>query len=264
MKPIHHLSDIPEIEIVEAFEALRPEIEALTDEELLPVTTDIPSAIISVLGSLPGLTGLRAAIVAESPTYDMTAYDRIELYALALAHAHGRHQVASLPPEPVAALVVEANRVRTELFDDVTVLARRKLVDEKALKRLRRTNSQKNVAFDLVVLVTLLRDNWPALAGKTAISSEELDAASKLANRLARALGARDHGEAVRVEATQTRLKAYTLFVTAYERVRRIVQFHRYEQRDADRFAPSLYRGRGGRGRAPRPRPAIEQTEDPR
>jgi hypothetical protein len=43
------------------------------------------------------------------------------------------------------------------------------------------------------------------------------------------------------------------LFLKAYDETRRAVKFLRWRERDAETIVPSLYRGRGGRGKKGRP-----------
>ncbi len=65
--------------------------------------------------------------------------------------------------------------------------------------------------------------------------------------------------------AALLRQKAFTLAVKTYGALRRGVLYLRYDEGDADRIAPSLYAGRGGRGRregedAAEPSPAVSPT----
>jgi hypothetical protein len=49
-------------------------------------------------------------------------------------------------------------------------------------------------------------------------------------------------------DAADQRQRAYTLLLKTYDQVRRVVTFLRWESEDAEKFAPSLWAGRGGRG----------------
>ena len=51
--------------------------------------------------------------------------------------------------------------------------------------------------------------------------------------------------------ATENRLRAFTLLVRSYDAVRRAIAYLRWRQGDSDHFAPSLWAGRGGRGKSP-------------
>ena len=64
------------------------------------------------------------------------------------------------------------------------------------------------------------------------------------------AAGLREQGPAVVQDVARIRDQAFTLMMRAYDEVRRAVTFLRWQQGDADTIAPSLYAGRGGRGKA--------------
>jgi hypothetical protein len=68
-----------------------------------------------------------------------------------------------------------------------------------------------------------------------------------------RAAGQREQGPAVVVETARIRQQAFTLLVKAYDETRRAVSFLRWREGDADTIAPSLYAGRGGRGKPAAP-----------
>jgi len=80
------------------------------------------------------------------------------------------------------------------------------------------------------------------------------------------ALGVREHGASPPAfDAAERRACAFTLFMRAYDQARRAVIFLRWDEGDADEIAPSLYKGRGGRGQraeAPAEAPAAS-TEAP-
>lgn len=234
----------------QTFLELRELILQVPLESLIAVTVDIPSTIVTVVGCQPERDKHRERIVAANPLYDMTAYDNIERYAIALGHAHARHVIALLPPEPIPDLVAQLQSARTRLTADAEVLAARSLLPREPLQKLRASTSYENLMFDVLALVGVLRQGWGAIAAKTAIEEHELDDAEDLTVRLARAIGLRDHGSEVIDEATQTRQRAFTLFASAYNEVRRIVIFYRWHHDDVNRLAPSIYRGRGGRGKA--------------
>jgi hypothetical protein len=73
--------------------------------------------------------------------------------------------------------------------------------------------------------------------------------AGELGPELLAALGVREHGVAPGPsEAADRRARAFTLFVDAYDQTRRAVTYLRWKEDDVETIAPSLYKGRGGRG----------------
>jgi hypothetical protein len=58
------------------------------------------------------------------------------------------------------------------------------------------------------------------------------------------AIGERDHQSITVAETSEARQRAFTLFMTTHDRVRRIVHYLRWNEGDADEVAPSVYAGR--------------------
>jgi hypothetical protein len=68
------------------------------------------------------------------------------------------------------------------------------------------------------------RSNFAALEGKTALTRAELLEAEQLADQLNVADGVRDQGPVTTGATAAIRSRAYTLFIQAYNGVRRAVQ----------------------------------------
>jgi hypothetical protein len=115
----------------------------------------------------------------------------------------------------------------------------------------------------LVGLSSLLRHNWSSIENKTAITLSELDAAEELSDKLLTAVGAREQAPAVLAEVAQQRQRFFTLFVKAYDQVRRAVSYLRWSEDDLDAIAPSLYGNRTRRKSAPEKPPTSPQTPTP-
>jgi hypothetical protein len=96
-------------------------------------------------------------------------------------------------------------------------------------------------------LVALMRERWNSIQGKTAVQPPDLEAAERLADRLITAVGVREQGPVTLAAAVAARLRAFTLFMRAYDEARRAVNYLRWREKDADTIAPSLYAKRGGR-----------------
>jgi len=236
-------SVVPALRFREALAAVRPELEQLEPSDYYPINIDIPSAVITALGCAPEMRALQSQ-VETLPGFDAGQFARIETYALAVSQAHTQFQAASEPAVPIQELADELKATREVLVSDVTALAKRKLLDGSRLDQLKGPNGAKNIAFDVMLLIAILRDNWATIGSKTAVQVSELDHAERTADRLATALGMKEQGPSVASEVSATRNGAYTLFIKAYDQARRAVAFLRWEQGDADTIAPSLYAGR--------------------
>jgi hypothetical protein len=161
-----------------------------------------------------------------------------------------------MPASVLQTLNDTATKQREVLFSETTTLAKRGLIDGQRLKDLKGPVGYRNVAFDLLALVAIFRETWNALTGKTGISMEELEKAEVMADELLGAVAERELGQVV-ADAADNRQRAFTLFVNAYDQVRRAVLFLRHDEDDADTIIPSLYAGRSNRRR-------IEPTEEPK
>jgi hypothetical protein len=210
------------------------------------INIDISQAVSIALGVLPGLASLRPEM-ARLPGFEIAHFDKLETYALGSWYTH----LLALPPasadNPVQPLLEEANTLRAALLADADALAARGLVDGDSVKAIRADHGNMDTANDLVALSALFGASWAKIEHKTAATEEEVHRAGDLGPLLIAALGVREHGTTVTpVEAADRKVRAFTLFTTAYDQVRRAVTFLRWNEGDADSLAPSLYKGRGG------------------
>jgi hypothetical protein len=128
--------------------------------------------------------------------FDIDKFDKLEMYALALGHAHALWMGASTPSQSLEELLERGGALRLMMVVDATALAQRHLINGQNLKDLKGANGFRNLAFDLLTLAAVLRDAWSHVAGKTAVSLEELDQAENLADQLLTAVGVREQGPA--------------------------------------------------------------------
>ncbi len=127
--------------------------------------------------------------------------------------------------EPLPELVQRTHHAGEVLRADAQSLALRGLIDGAPLENLRGGNSQRNIAFDVFALAYLLRSNWPAIQGKTALTLAELAEAEQLADRLTTALGLRQQAPNGETPSAEMRQRSYNLFLRNFAAVRRAVQF---------------------------------------
>jgi hypothetical protein len=194
----------------------------------------------------------------------LATFDRLRDYALALGLAHARYRGAKGPSDAVARLAEELSTLRGVLHADATALARRNIIDGTPLAKLRGGNGYKNLAFEVVGLVGLLREHWERIERRTALVPAELDYAARRAQQLVTALGIREQAPDAAAPVILLRRQAFTLLLRAYDQTRRAVSYVRWNEGDAERLAPSLFSGRAGR-RSPAPERAavIHGADDP-
>jgi hypothetical protein len=238
----------------ETFARLLPELQALPLDELLVINLDVPSAVATTLGSLPEIRALRPQIIEDLPKFDVGAFDKLEDYATALNYAHAQYLTATQPATDLDAVSAESTALRETLFVDATALAHRGFIDGNRLRELSGPNGYKNLATDLLMLASVLREGLPQIQGRSGVQVAELDRAEKLGQRLMRIVGLREQGAATVASATDLRLRAFTLLARAYDDARRATTYLRWKFGDVDRVAPSLYAGRSnGRKKIPDP-----------
>ncbi len=226
-----------------AYEEVLPEAMALPNSQLTAIRLDIPAAIITTVGVMPKLKVVYEH-AAKLPEFEAEVFDRLPKYVLALASAHSRYLSATTPPEQIRELLDTATEKRDVFLADARALATRGLINSDVLKEFSGMHGYKNVAFDLMGVIQLLKTTWPNIEGRTALTYDELVEANKLALRLVSAIGHREQSPEQVAASADVRQRMFTLFVDAYEQARRAVIFLRWNNGDADDIAPSLYSGR--------------------
>jgi len=239
------------------FEKVKPDLIKLEQSALQQVNLDIPAAIATVLGVLPELRGLRDQIAKDLPAFDIQRFDKLEDYALALSSAQARYLAATEPPDDLQDIAERAGRARERLLAEANALVAHGIVSAGQIAQLKGANGYKNIATDLMVLCGIMHSAWDQIQGKTLTTAEELDEDSRVATRLLRIVGLREQGPAQVAEATDLRMRAFTLLLQTYDDARRAVTYLRSAEGDADDITPALHPGR------PRRRPGDPQPPAP-
>ena len=242
-----------------AYARMTPAMRALPAETLQQVNVHIPYAVTSVLGALPELMALRPRIVDEMPKFPIEMLDNLEDATLAMGHADTVYTVSTRKPEGVPVLAERAARACAIFRADLQTLALREIIDGAPLEQLRGGPGHRNIAFDLFALTYLVRANWAAIQGKTALTLAEITEAEQLADQLTTALGLRQQAPTSDVPSADMRVRAFNLFMRHYDEVERAVRFlHPKTYQD---ILPSVHTPRGpGKKRAEEERSAPSST----
>ncbi len=233
-------------EFMLGFQRMEAAVRALPEQDLLPLNLDVPSTVTTVLGAWPEIRAFRDT-VAALPGANMTAFDNLRDYALALAHTHGLFRGLAGPPDGLAKMAEDLSNIRDMLFADAMALAKRGVFDETRIAKLRSGLGYKSLAFDVVGLVQVLRERWADISNRTGVQQAELDHAAQLAQRLVTAVGLKEQQPVAANGVPLLRQQAFTLLVKAYDEVRRAISFLRWHEQDVESIAPSLWSGRGTR-----------------
>jgi len=255
---------VGEILFEEPFNELLPKFQALTEAEVEVVNLDIAAAVTTVLGVQPRVVALEDQMAKELPAFDREVCSKLSVYALGLSHAHTLYMMASAPQDSLQPLADEGAALHDTLLKDANALVQRKLIDGKQLRDLKGVVGYKNIAFDLQILAQTFRNAGESIAGKCATQPAEVLRAEQIAAMLLQAIGIKEQGAATVAAWVDMRNRAFTLFVNAYDQVRRAVGYLRWNQEDADAVAPSLYAGRGnGRNKPDAPVPPAPEPPAP-
>lgn len=235
-----------------AYDELLPELLAVPDEQLLPVNVDVMSAITTVADALPALSELcfeaeapaSAARSLGQPALRLEQLDQLEQYTLALGHAHLLYCGSFSETLDVTLLAAELSKVRDAMLAHAEALAVAGLLDGQRLRRIALRSAlhsaHRAVAGDVIALCATFKDHWPQLEDQTPYTLEEQYRLVRLALDLMAALGAQEPGPGGAGQSGVIRQRAFTLFASAYERVRATVQSLRASSGDADLVAPPL------------------------
>jgi hypothetical protein len=235
---------VPEIRFREALDAMRTEIDAIPLNQTAKIVVDIPSLVVMAGSRMAGLAGFKDEIAAKLPSFPMEKLEKLELMRLALAQAHYEFVMAASPLANIERLDEELGRVRDILQTDFMAAAKRGLLSMRRFDDLTGETGYKNRAQDVLVMGTHFRQNWPALEGKTGVTLEEIGRAEDLAQQMMNVLAARERSQMGVLPALERRNRAFTLFLRAWDEVRRAIVYLRWHDGDADRLAPSPYANR--------------------
>jgi hypothetical protein len=230
-----------------ALDEVRPELEAIPSEQLLPIRVDVMTAAIGALGVAADVKPFRDRVAAELGEPVARYLDRLEGTARACSVAHAQH-LMELRGEEVAELIERLSQTRRVLLLEAQGLVSQKLLRGSVLAELVGGTGYHALCLDVLQLVSALRAEWATIAGRTPVTALELDQADALANAVATTLGENERGASSSISA-EMRQRAYTLFVRTYEEVRRAMTFIRWKEDDVDDIVPSLYAGKSAKSK---------------
>lgn len=234
-----------------ALEQLRERLDQLSERDIVATPgLDATQAIAIAMGCLPRLARLRDAVVLELGERHAAVLDELRLVVFAAAQASFElvRYDAQRDLGDACAEVVETHGV---LLADADALVRRRLLDGASVDECRATVGYVTVVGSTIRLAQLFRKSWPAIAGRTVTTLDDLERAESKAQAFMTRVTERDSGKA-RQPADDLRARAMTLLFRTYRQVRRVIAFVRYDEGDAEMIAPSLWSQRRGRQRAPK------------
>jgi hypothetical protein len=242
-----------------ALDARRAAIQALPEAMIMRrVALDLVTASSMASGAVGTVQELRPALVARFGAEVDPLIDGLDTTARAARQADIELRMMEEASD-LADLHEEVMTTYQRLILDADSLVVRGFLPKERLASFRDLRSYQGTLQSLLGLIAVFRKSWSELEAHTPVRVGDLDRANDVASRMSAALSKRQHG-AARAEAIEMRTRAFSLLLREYEELRRMVVFVRWFEGDYDRFVPSLYVGRGGRGKLKGPEPV--DTDD--
>ena len=225
-----------------SFVELKPHYDLITSDHEMVIRHDPMAAAVSTLGALPRALSLKEQARAELGAEAAAHFDLLEPATFGLVCAHARHSI-TLHGADVEALAGTVSDKHDLLLTEARGLVHKKVMPGTLLAELRGGNAYRDLAFDVLQLVTAFRQEWPTALPYTTVTERELDEAEGLAHKLAAALG--DEEQGAMSPTAEDRRRAYAFFIRTRDEVRRAISYLRWDEEDADSYLPSLFAGRG-------------------
>lgn len=232
---------------------VRPQLDALREDELQIVNIDPMKAGAIVLAAEPRAQAVIAPVLDQLPNFDPRAIQLLRPTALAMVYVETA-LAAERQDADLKAMVTRALAIRRDYLFQADGLVHRGLLPPEPIAEVRDGRGNLDLAHDVLKLIATFRGGWAKIEGKTPITLAELEAAEKEGMKLVEALGAREGGVVAAVDAethADLRTRAFTLLSKRYDEVRRAVTYLRWHEGDADEITPSFYVGSRGGPRRP-------------
>lgn len=242
--------------LASAFERMRPKLEGVPEEELGRVTTNVPNAVVTVMGAADNIAPLRDEIVRQLPEHDIEEFDNLPHFALALLFAHLMTAPSAEIETRMQALLAEVAQQRAQMLAFAETLVLLGLLDGERVASIRSGTGYVDTVKDVMALAQLFHDHRDVLEGKTPFSADYIARAHQNGIELLRWLGRRKMGREGPGKAgtyEQAQLRAFRLTVKAYGSTRSAVAYVRRREGDVDELMPSLFGGRPRRRGAAEP-----------
>ena len=224
-----------------AYQRCKGSIDAIPDDELIPIRADIPQTAMYAVAVSPAVEPLIPQL-ERLPDFDINCALQIVDRGYAAWYAHVSYLVSAPGNDDLAKAVATCTVDRNQLRSTGLNLAQFGLLAEEAVTGAHTGTSQLDLANECGGLVSLFSRRWAAIRGVIPITEERLHQMSMNASTLLGLVA----GHTIAVvpstsEAAKLRQKAFTFYAHSYDQLRRAVSYVRWDQGDVDRIIPSLY-----------------------
>lgn len=231
---------------VQAYWRWLPAVRALDPRTVLPMNIAVTAATLEVHRAIHRVKPLLDAL-STLPDYGPADVERLASLAAAMRDATCTARAGD--GDRTSALAADCALRRRQALAVARALIALGFLAPSMLDGISAGRSHTDIANDARALVTLLDAHRPRVAGM--MDKDAIDALRDASDRLYSALVLRLAGPTGdELSKKQIVARLFTMMRAEYERLRKAVQYLRYFEGDADRFAPSLHRKKRAPGKS--------------
>lgn len=242
------------------FEETREQREAIATASRTPF--DLTNAYVVVSGALPALRALEPKLRAALPLFDAGALHRVDRFARAALYAQSvERSTTNTSAAHHAKLVEELETLYARFYRNAEFLAAEGLFDAKVVANARTGTAVRDRAADLRMLAIEFAEREGALVGRTLVTRANIEHAFSVSQSVLDSLASRDNFNEAQVKAQRDRQLAAALLYQTWNEIRRAVSWLRWNEGDADKYAPSFFTSAGRRSSDSNRRDDSEPSE---
>jgi hypothetical protein len=225
-----------------AYQLAKAEMDAISADRLVGVDVDIPIVAQVVLGRMPRILALRSAVASSLADFDMRAIDRLELYVRSMTYAHWLYQSTRVSIDRLREWLEQWPPAHDRLVAEASRLLSSHVLDRSCFDDCPNPRRCLDGMTGAQRLCCLFNLNWRRIECVTSIRWEEIAHAEVVAELASIVAEHNDDLQEAEAVLTLNRQRAFALFLTNYDQVRRVTQFIRWGEGDVDDIAPALRR----------------------
>lgn len=211
----------------EALAEFRPHAQKLDSRDIQPMRADAALAYHNIVIGVNAVLSKQAALAKLPAPFKLESVKSLPRLALALLFAARQVDRKAGSPGTTKQMLRRANELRTLLLTAAEALANSKIIPARLVEKIRKGRGVRDLVQDCIDLAALFRKYAAEIAGKTAITKEQIDEAASVGNSLLRVLVPKAARKAKKTpddvkDAVELRDRLWTLLVTRYrEHLRR-------------------------------------------
>ena len=233
-----------EIDSRAAFQRLLPQIERITEEQLLQVNREIPFVTGIVLRAVPKLLAQRALLESTYKGFDFARLDGLHAMALAAQYADAGATAGGVVVDELPGAYAAAVKAHRRLSLALASVIEHGIVPERARTELAGATGYATTAADVLRMYQYIDATWAKGSSvKAGLTREELEEYRATRDELVDLIARREKAEAELALGGMRRKQAFTLMVSAYEYVRAALTFAFLQEGkgSVEAIAPSAY-----------------------